>query len=104
MIMKLMMKMMNMKMFSWPFRILGNKFDRLYCKELRDLSSDYLEGTLPDSAQEKIRGHLSWCPRCSAFVNTLRDTISRLKTLPFHKAPPSFRQRLLERLKSEGDK
>ena len=91
-------------MFSRLFRILGKKSDGLDCGGLRDVSSDYLEGTLPESTQENIRSHLSWCPGCSAFVNTLRDTISRLKALPFHKAPPSFRQRLLERLKSEGDK
>ena len=104
MIMKMMMKMMNMKLFSWLFRTLGRKIDKLYCMELRDVSSDYLEETLPDITQEKIRNHLSLCAGCSDFVNTLRDTISRLKTLPFHKAPPSFRQRLSERLKSEADK
>ncbi len=100
----MMKMMMRMKMFYWLFRILGRKFDRLFCMELRDVSSDYLEETLPDSTQEKIRSHLRWCPGCSAFVNTLGDTISRLKSLPFHKAPPSFRQGLSERLKSEADK
>ena len=72
------------------------------CDEVRDLSSDYIDGDLDAPAADRIKGHMEWCGPCGAFVNTLRSTVNLLRATPKSKAPDNFRERMRERLKTEA--
>ena len=75
------------------------------CQEVRQLSSDYIEGELAPAKLSSIRSHLTWCGPCRAFVDTLAATIGALARLPRIAAPLSFKQSILERTQglSEGE-
>ena len=68
------------------------------CPEVRDLSSEFLEGGLPPSSRTKIQAHLRVCPACTAFIKSLASTITLLGKLPKSKAPPSLKRNIRERV------
>jgi anti-sigma factor RsiW len=45
------------------------------CKELFALLSDYLDFELPPEACQQIEAHLTGCPPCIEFVESLRKTV-----------------------------
>lgn len=45
------------------------------CKELVDLVTDYLEGTLTDDIRTRMDRHLSGCEGCTNYVEQMRQTI-----------------------------
>jgi predicted anti-sigma-YlaC factor YlaD len=69
------------------------------CKQVRELSSDYLDEDLPPVKRSAIQGHLSKCGPCQAFVDTLASTISILASLPRVSAPASLKRSILNRTK-----
>lgn len=70
------------------------------CPQVRDLSSNFLEGALPPSSQTKIRAHLRVCPSCIAFIKSLASTIAMLGKLPKSQPPPSLKRKIRERVQS----
>jgi anti-sigma factor RsiW len=47
------------------------------CRELVELVTEYLEGTLPEPDRERMEAHLELCGPCRAYVEQIRTT-SRL--------------------------
>jgi anti-sigma factor RsiW len=47
---------------------------RLACVDGVALLMDYLEGTLAPQERDAIESHVSGCPRCTAFVESYRQT------------------------------
>ena len=45
------------------------------CKELVELVTEYLEGTLPDDVRVRLEHHLSGCEGCTNYVEQMRQTI-----------------------------
>jgi anti-sigma factor RsiW len=45
------------------------------CKELVELVTDYLEGTLPEDIRMRLESHLSGCDGCTNYVEQMRQTI-----------------------------
>lgn len=45
------------------------------CKELVELVTDYLEGTLSDDLRMRMESHLSGCDGCTNYVEQMRQTI-----------------------------
>ena len=68
------------------------------CPQVRDLSSDFLEGGLPPSSRTKIHAHLRVCTSCTAFIKSLASTITMLGKLPKSKASPSLKPNIRERV------
>ncbi len=68
------------------------------CIEVRELSSEYIDGELHEAADTKITKHVGWCKPCSSFVSTLRATVGLLRAAPKRKAPSDFRQRIRENI------
>jgi anti-sigma factor RsiW len=46
------------------------------CKELVELVTDYLEGTLPEDIRMQMEDHLSRCDGCTSYLEQMRQTIS----------------------------
>ena len=64
------------------------------CVKLRQLSSEYLEGSMDAGTLWRFRFHLERCGGCDAFVSTLRATIHTLNTLPPAPTPGDLKQRI----------
>ena len=65
--------------------------NEMTCKELVELVTDYLEGTLPDDARIRMENHLSGCDGCTNYLEQMRQTI-RL-TGQFHEETLTPQQR-----------
>ena len=72
------------------------------CKEVRELSSEYIDGELDQDAQEKITSHIGWCVPCNAFVNTLRATVDLLRGMPRRQASSDLRKRIRDNMPKES--
>jgi anti-sigma factor RsiW len=54
----------------------------LTCRELVELVTDYLEGALDDDTVRRFDEHLALCPGCVTYLDQMRETASRLGTIP----------------------
>ena len=45
------------------------------CKELVELVTDYLEGTLPPDQRARFENHLVECGGCRTYIAQMRETI-----------------------------
>lgn len=49
--------------------------DEMTCKELVELVTEYLEGTLAADLRMKMEDHLSRCDGCTNYLEQMRQTI-----------------------------
>jgi RNA polymerase sigma-70 factor (ECF subfamily) len=54
---------------------------RVHCRELFGKLSEYLDGKVSPSTCEQIEVHMHACPNCVAFLNDLRASIDRCRSL-----------------------
>ncbi len=54
----------------------------LTCRELVELVTDYLEGALDDDTVRRFEEHLALCPGCVTYLDQMRETASRLGSIP----------------------
>ncbi|MEP7287532.1 MAG: zf-HC2 domain-containing protein [Chloroflexota bacterium] len=67
----------------------------LTCKELVELVTDYLEGTLPLEAHQRFESHLVGCKGCQAYLKQMRKTITLVGKLTEESVTPRQEQTLL---------
>lgn len=65
------------------------------CKELVDVITAYLEGTLPAGDRCRFDAHLAECPYCTEYLAQMRTTIDRLGTLDETTLSHDAREQLL---------
>jgi anti-sigma factor RsiW len=56
-------------------RIFRHRPQPIACRELVELVTAYLEGTLPAADQARLDAHLSACEACTMYVEQMRDTL-----------------------------
>ena len=49
--------------------------EQMTCKELVELVTEYLEGTLPEDLRLRMEQHLSRCSGCTNYLEQMRQTI-----------------------------
>ena len=59
----------------------------LVCKEVVELVSDYLGGTLPPADRARFDEHLATCPPCTAYLSQVRTTLDLAAELGSAAAP-----------------
>ena len=69
------------------------------CRELVEVITDYLEGTLPEVDRIRFEDHLKTCPHCRRYLEQFRQTVSALGKLKEESIPSEDRQQLLELFK-----
>ncbi len=57
-------------------RIRGRDEPELTCRELVELVTDYLEGTLADAERERFDRHVGACDGCANHLDQMRVTIT----------------------------
>jgi anti-sigma factor RsiW len=65
------------------------------CKELVELVTDYLEGTLPEEVRQQMDQHLSGCDGCTHYLEQMRQTIRLTGLVSEENMTPSQRDDLL---------
>ena len=66
------------------------------CRELVDVITGYIEGTLPAADRARMEAHLEECPSCRTYLQQMRDTIGALGSLREQQLAPETRAGLLE--------
>jgi anti-sigma factor RsiW len=66
------------------------------CRELVELITDYLEGTLSPEDRARFEHHLAGCDACTAYLHQMRATIRALGHLPPESLSPEAESKLLE--------
>ncbi len=74
--------------------------DEMSCKELVELVTEYLEGTLPADDRARFEAHLGDCDGCETYLGQMRLTIRTLGALSEETIPPDARDDLLEVFRS----
>ena len=75
-------------------------FDRLLrrdlaCRQVVELVTAYLEGTLPARDRRRFDEHLSGCPHCTLYVEQMRVTLERLGSVSLDGLSPEAERDLL---------
>ena len=68
---------------------------RLVCREMVELMTEYLEGTLPADVRERFEAHLRGCDGCTEYLAQLRTQIAMSRRLSEDALDPVYRDRLL---------
>lgn len=68
------------------------------CVDVRESSSDLIDGDLDESLVARINEHLGGCGPCRSFIQTMRATVGLLRSIPVQKAPPDFAEKLKKRI------
>jgi anti-sigma factor RsiW len=66
------------------------------CKELVEVITGYLEGTLPQEDRRRFEAHLKECPYCVNYLEQMRETIEALGELTADSIAPERRREILE--------
>ncbi|HEU0025022.1 MAG TPA: zf-HC2 domain-containing protein [Thermoleophilaceae bacterium] len=69
--------------------------EEMTCRELVEVVSDYLDGTLPEHDRVHLEKHLGECPYCVTYIEQMRQTIETLGELREESIAPETREELL---------
>jgi predicted anti-sigma-YlaC factor YlaD len=72
----------------------------LTCRELVELVTDYLEGSLIPEERMRFEEHLLICEGCSAYLDQVRKTIQVVGSLQEDSIHPQMRDNLLAAFRS----
>ena len=64
------------------------------CRELVELVTEYLEGTLPAEDRVRFEAHLVDCEYCATYLDQMRTTIRLVGRLPEESIDPAALQTL----------
>ena len=70
-------------------------YSELTCKELVEVVTDYLEGTMPAGQRARVEAHLETCDGCRTYVEQMRTTIRLTGMLREEDVSPEARETLL---------
>jgi anti-sigma factor RsiW len=70
--------------------------DEMSCRELVEVITDYLEGSLPWEGRLRFEAHLEECPYCVNYLDQMRETIATVGRLNEDTLDPEARDRLLQ--------
>jgi anti-sigma factor RsiW len=65
------------------------------CKELVEVITDYLEGSMAAADRARFEAHLEECPYCVTYLEQMRNTIAVLGELSEQSLDPDARDELL---------
>lgn len=72
------------------------------CKELVEVITAYLEGTISDKDRGRFEAHLAECPFCTEYVAQMRTTIATLGRIDERTITPARRTELLAAFRGLG--
>jgi anti-sigma factor RsiW len=69
--------------------------DGITCREIAELTTEYLEGGLSDSDRLRFEKHLELCRGCSNYVGQMRETIRLTGMISEEQIPSGQREQLV---------
>ena len=75
----------------------------LTCGEIIQLTTEYLEGTMPPDTRLRFERHVAICPPCRGFLGQMRETLRVSGKLTEESLSPEAREALLEAFRDWGE-
>jgi anti-sigma factor RsiW len=72
----------------------------LTCRELVELVTGYVEGSLSAADAARFERHISTCDGCTTYLEQMRETIAVLGALPPESLSPQAERALLDAFRS----
>ncbi|HEY5288305.1 MAG TPA: zf-HC2 domain-containing protein [Solirubrobacteraceae bacterium] len=66
--------------------------NELVCRQVVELITDYLEGTLSRAQRRRFEAHLAGCEHCSEYLEQMRATIRLTGSLSSEDLTPHMRE------------
>lgn len=66
------------------------------CREVVEIVTDYIEGTLSASDRTRVEEHLAICDGCTSYLHQMRETIRLTGMLSEEQIPDEQKRRLLD--------
>lgn len=70
------------------------------CREIAQLVTDYLDGSLTFSERVRFQLHLGLCFACRNYLRQMKYTIAALRQLPPEPVPPHVKEELVKRFRT----
>ena len=70
------------------------------CREIAELITDYLDGSLTLGERVRFQLHLGLCFACRNYLRQIKFTIATLRQLPPEPVPPHVKEELLDRFRT----
>ena len=70
------------------------------CREIAELITDYLDGSLTLRERIGFQWHLGLCFACRNYLRQMKYTIATLRQLPAEPVPPHVKEELLKRFQN----
>jgi anti-sigma factor (TIGR02949 family) len=67
----------------------------LVCREVVELVTAYLDGSMPREDRRRFERHLSGCDGCTRYVEQMRSTVRIVGAISEESVPPGVREELL---------
>ena len=74
---------------------MGAETEDLACRELVELITDYLEGTLAERDRRRFEAHLPTCRGCREYLAQMRRTVATVGALRENEIPAEVMDELL---------
>ena len=74
----------------------GPAENEMSCKELVEVITEYLEGTLPEAERARFDYHLGLCPGCQTYLDQIRLTVRVVGRLSEESIAPEARNEFLK--------
>jgi predicted anti-sigma-YlaC factor YlaD len=80
-------------------RLMAYMAGNLSCREVADLITEYLDGSLSLGQRVRVQIHLGMCFACRNFLKQMQYTLLTLQRLPPEPIPPHIKEELLRRFR-----
>ena len=83
-------------------KLLRRRHD-LACRDVVELVTDYLEGSLDDRDRDRFERHLGGCDGCAAYLGQMQVTLRVAGRIEPEAIDPVFRERLMTAFRGWAD-
>ena len=70
-------------------------FEDMYCREVVQLLTDYLDDVLPRADRERLERHIASCPGCEGYLAQFREAIALVGALRLEDIPAAAMEELV---------
>ncbi len=74
------------------------------CKELVDVLTDYLDGSLSPDDRQRLEAHLEECPYCVNYLAQMKETIDAMGGVRLASLAPERQEEVLEAFRGWEDR
>lgn len=72
------------------------------CHDIQSQLTDYLDGTLDESNQQRVDAHLAACDECRQYLSDIQATIALTRDLDEVEPPPFFTERIMAQVRQSA--